>query len=200
MRACTSMLIASSIEARMMIRFAGYLSLVLAALCCVVSTAGADEDYAAAGIALIARHGDSDLIFLVRHHKRSWYEMPGGRSQRDETAVDTAIRECYEESRGFLRAERLRDVVDPERRLIDDSFVYFVTRIDWFALSEIPAAPDANDESMRAFHEAVDFAWVPVKNVISGDDGAAVDLAGRRIELRQQLKPRLLRAGAAGWL
>ena len=184
----------------MMARFAGCLSLVLAVLCCAGSTAWAGEDYAAAGIALIARHVDSDLIFLVRHHKRPWYEMPGGLSQRDETAYDTAIRECYEESRGFLRAELLRDVVDPARMLKDGGFVYFVARIEWFELSKIPAAPGASDETMRAFHEAVDFAWVPVTSVISSNDGTAVDLAGRRIVLRQQLKSRLLRAGASGWL
>ena len=99
-----------------------------------------------------------------------------------------------------MRAELLRDVVDPARMLKDGGFVYFVARIEWFELSKIPAAPGASDETMRAFHEAVDFAWVPVTNVISSNDGTAVDLAGRRIVLRQQLKSRLLRAGASGWL
>jgi len=206
-----SMLFARDDDVRTMNRLACTMSLVLVAMSYAISPAQAGENYAAAGIALIARYGERDLIFLVRHHKRSWYEMPGGRrltiddtnsgrSQHDETAYDTAIRECYEESRGFLRPELLRDVVDPARRLQDDKFVYFVAKIKWFPLSELPAAPDANDESMRAFHEAVDFAWVPVTNVIESEDGTAVDLDGHRIELRKQLKPRLIRAGASGWL
>ena len=194
----------------MRIGFAGYLFLVVA-LCCPLSGSAADDDYAAAGIALIARHGSSDLIFLVRHHKRSWYEMPGGRrklagganagqGKQGETAYDTAIRECHEESRGYLSLEQLRAIIDPARRLQDGKFVYFVARIDWFALSEIPAAPDAKDESMRAFHEAADFAWVAVSRVIDSEDATAVDSTGRRIGIRRQLKPRLIRAVAAGWL
>ena len=208
---CQSIRFARPVDSRMFFRFTSCLSILLVALCCVVSAAAADEDYAAAGIALIARHGGGDLIFLVRHHKRSWYEMPGGRrkvagdaisgqSNRGETAYDTAIRECYEESRGYLRPERLREIVDPVRRLQDDKFVYFVARIDWFALSELPAAPAAEQQNLRAFHEAVGFAWVPLANVINSKDGTTLDLSGNRIEIRPQLKPRLIRAGASGWL
>jgi 8-oxo-dGTP pyrophosphatase MutT (NUDIX family) len=170
-----------------------------------------DQDYMAAGIALLARHEHSELIFLVRHHSRSWYEMPGGRrklagdtnsgqGERSETAYETALRECYEESRGFLLPEFLRGVVDPTRKIRDGEFVYFVAKIDWFSLTELPGEPDADHESTHAFTEIVDYAWVPVTNVINSESGAVVDTNGRRLEIRRQLKSRLVQARAADWL
>ena len=205
------MLVARNIKAQMMKRLACCISLTLVAMWCVAPPAQAGEDYAAAGIALVARHENADLILLARHHSRSWYEMPGGRRksaddtgsanvEHDETAYDTAIRECYEESRGFLRPELLRKIVDPARSLRDGGFVYFVAKIDWFALSELPAESDSDHENMHAFHEIVDYAWVPVTNIINSKDGTAVDSTGRRLEIRRQLKRRLIHAGTAGFL
>jgi 8-oxo-dGTP pyrophosphatase MutT (NUDIX family) len=137
--------------------------------------------------------------------------MPGGRrrlagnanpgqGERSETAYETAIRECYEESRGFLLPEFLRGVVDPTRKLRDGEFVYFVATIEWFALAELSGEADAGHESTHAFNEIVDYAWVPVTNVINSEDGTVVDSNGRRLEIRRQLKPRLVLVRAAGWL
>lgn len=204
-----TMLFASNNKARVMMCLASCMSLALGAMLYVSPPAQADEDYMAAGIALVARHEGVDLIFLVRHHSRSWYEMPGGRrksnddtdsgqTQVSETAYETAVRECYEESRGFLLPEMLRNVVDPARRLRDGGFIYFVARIDWFALSELPGEPDPANG--HAFNEIVDYAWVPVTNVINNKDDTAVDSNGRRLQIRKQLKARLIEAGAAGWL
>jgi hypothetical protein len=105
-----TMLFARNSKGRVMKCLACCMSLVLVPMSYLSAPAQAGEDYMAAGIALVARDGQVDLVFLVRHHSRSWYEMPGGRRQtaedakkngdvkRSETAYQTAIRECFEEA------------------------------------------------------------------------------------------------------
>ncbi|MGD8790856.1 MAG: NUDIX hydrolase [Burkholderiales bacterium] len=188
-----------------------YISLTLVAFCFMVAPVAASRDFVAAGIALVAKEEQSALIFLVKHHSRSWYEMPGGRRQmvedariergkRSETAYETAIRECYEESGGFLSPEFLRRIVDPSRMMRDGGFVFFVAITDWFALSDLPGAADSGHENAHAFREIERYAWVPVKNVLASENATVVDADGRSLEVRRELKSRLMRAREAGWL
>ena len=184
--------------------------IVWALLCLATVPAGATREFVAAGILLIANDGQSALVFLVKHHSRSWYEMPGGRRQsfvgtddgqgkKRETAYETAIRECYEESRGFLSPNVLRKVTDSSQFIRDGEFVYFLGKIDRFSIASLEATSAPQSDSAAAFREIADYAWVPVEHVLTGDGVSVIDAAGRRIELRHQLKSRLTRARAAGW-
>lgn len=188
-----------------------YIFLVLTVLYFTAVPAVAARDFAAAGVALIARIDQSTQIFLVRHHSRSWYEMPGGRRQtfedatidqgsRSETAYETAIRECYEESRGFLSPQFLRGIVDPSRMMHDGEFVFFVANTAWFSLTEISRAADSGDDNDHAFREIESYAWVPIDNVLASENDTVVDADGRSLKIRHQLKSRLARVRDAGWL
>jgi len=185
--------------------------MVLAVLCFVATPAAATRDLIAAGILLVADDGQSALVFLVKHHSRPWYEIPGGRRQVNsgaesgqdgwrETAYQTAVREVFEETRGYLSPDVLRTVVDASHNMRDGGFVFFVGKIDRFPISSLPDTPQPNDGNVSAFSEIADYAWVPVENVLASDDTVVVDAEARRIKVRRQLKSRLLRARAAGWL
>ncbi|UCD67812.1 MAG: NUDIX hydrolase [Betaproteobacteria bacterium] len=168
----------------------------------------ADQQFMAAGVLMVAEDKPSPLVFLVRHHSRSWYEMPGGRRQlvsgtdgeRPETAYETAIREVFEETRGYLSPDQLREIVDPARSMHDRGFVFFFGSIEKFATSAIGELAHLDDDNASAFREVADYAWVAVDRVLAGDGVTVIDVNGRSVDLRRELKSRLLRARAASWL
>ena len=185
-----------------------YFIAVFALLCVVAAPAPAQADFIAAGALLVTGEGQSAMVLLVKHHSRSWYEMPGGRRQQQsagasgqtgtpETAYETAIRECHEETRGILSHEYLREAVDRSQKFQDRGFVYFVGRIDRIPADSLRQAPVPRE---AAFSEIADYAWVAINSVLASNDDQVADEAGRRIKLRPQLKPRLARARSQGWL
>jgi len=182
--------------------------LVIAVLYSMAMPAFADQEFMAAGVLLVAEDNPSPLVFLVRHHSRTWYEMPGGRRQlvggrdgeRRETAYETAIREVFEETRGYLSPDQLREIVDPTRSMRDRGFVFFFGSIERFPVSAIGELAHLDDDSASAFREVADYAWVAVDNILASDGISVIDVNGRSIELRRQLKSRLRGARAAGWL
>jgi 8-oxo-dGTP pyrophosphatase MutT (NUDIX family) len=181
---------------------------VIAVLYSMAMPAFADQEFMAAGVLLVAEDNPSPLVFLVRHHSRTWYEMPGGRRQlvggtdgeRRETAYETAIREVFEETRGYLSPDQLRERVDPTRSMRDRGFVFFFGSIERFPVSAIGELAHLDDDSASAFREVADYAWVAVDNILASDGISVIDVNGRSIELRRQLKSRLRGARAAGWL
>lgn len=187
-----------------------YFTTLVAVLCIVVMPAAATSDFMAAGVLLVAAHGQSAKVLLVKHHSRAWYEMPGGRRQiksgaesgqggQHETAYQTAIRECFEETRGVLSPEVLRQVVDPSSNIRDGGFVFFLAKIEWFSVTDLTDAPGADDDNSAAFGEIADYAWLSVDTVLATDDNLVSDVTGRTIRLRPELRPRLERARRAGW-
>lgn len=178
--------------------------------CCLLSARGAaTEDFVAAGMLLVAREEGTAYVLLGRDRYRDWYEMFGGRAvlvadvERDartrrETAYETAIRECHEESGGLLAPSLLRQISDPMQMLRDGSFVFFLAGIEKIAVEKMKAA--ARSQVSPGFHEIADYAWVSVDEVFAGNDDSVSDETGRRIRVRPELKSRLERARAAGWL
>jgi 8-oxo-dGTP pyrophosphatase MutT (NUDIX family) len=171
----------------------------------------ATTDFDAAGVLLIARDEGATYVLLGRDRFRPWYEMLAGSrnfvsddgkgdAPRRETAYETALRECFEESRGFLKSEYLRTVTDPARFMRDGSFVFFPAEIDKFSVDAIKRNPIPDNVNPIPFLEIGDFAWISVDAILSSGDAVALDDTGRRIQIRHQLKPRLLRAQGAGWL
>lgn len=182
--------------------------LLITVLSSMMVPAFAEREFMAAGALLVADEQQPALMLLVTHHSRSFYEMPGGRRQlvngtdgeRRETAHETAVREVFEETRGYLSPDDLREVIDPSRSMRDAGFVFFLARVDRFPTSAIKQIADLDDDSAAGFREVADYAWVTVESVLAGDGVSVTDVDGRTIELRPQLKSRLLRARAAGWL
>ncbi|NIO43219.1 MAG: NUDIX domain-containing protein [Burkholderiales bacterium] len=135
-------------------RFISSRVLLLLALCSMAAPVAAEEDFVAAGILLASQNQQPTMIFLVKHHSRLFYEMPGGRRQlisspkgeRRETAYETAIRECIEETRGHLSASLLQERVDPSRYLRDHGFVFFFGKIHRFTLSELGELSNSGGE------------------------------------------------------
>jgi hypothetical protein len=93
----------------------------------------------------------------------------------------------------------LHRATDPSRYIRDGKFVYFLGTIDRFPITELETSSELQSDSAAAFREIDDYAWVPVENVLASDGVFVIDAAGRRIEIRRQLKSRLTRARAAGW-
>ena len=187
---------------------ARYSTVAITALCLMITGAAASQEFMAAGVLLVADEQQPALILLVKHHSRSIYEMPGGRRQlvgragaeRHETAHETAVREVYEETRGYLSPDYLREAIDPSRSVQDGGFVFFIARIDRFPTTAMAEISHLDDDSSARFREVADYAWVKIESVFASSDATAIDEDGRRIELRRQLKSRLERARAAGWL
>lgn len=178
--------------------------LVSVMLCAPGLPAMATAGFKAAGVLLVTGDGGSSRVLLVKHHSRSWYEMPGGRRQMQsagengpEASYETAIRECHEETRGVLSREFLRKAVDPARKLRDGGFVFFVAKVDPVALDRLRQAPVPE---VAAFREIDDYAWVAIENALASDGDMVIDEEGRRIQVRTQLKSRLTRARQKGWL
>lgn len=185
--------------------------LVFIAMLFISGPTTATPDFTAAGVLLVANESGSTFVFLGRDRYRHWYEMLAGRREfvldsgaengsRRETAYETALRECFEESRGFLKPDYLSDVTDSAELIRDGSFVFFRAEIEKFSVDEIMRAQIPDTVNRDAFREIADYAWVSVEAVLSSDDAFVVDDAGRRIQVRGRLKSRLVRARAAGWL
>jgi 8-oxo-dGTP pyrophosphatase MutT (NUDIX family) len=171
----------------------------------------ATTDFTAAGVLLIAKQNGSAFILLGKDRYRPWYETLAGSREvvpdgggadvsRRETAYETALRECFEESRGFLKPDYLLAVTDPAVFVRDGSFVFFRAEIEKFSADEIKRQPIPEDANSAAFREIVDYAWVSVEAVLSANDVFVFDDIGRRIQVRRRLKDRLVQARAAGWL
>lgn len=171
----------------------------------------ATTDFTAAGVLLIADQNGSAFILLGRDRYRPWYEMLAGSRERvsdgggagmsrRETAYETALRECFEESRGFLKPDYLSGVTDPGAFLRDGSLVFFRAEIEKFSSREIKRQHLPEVANSAAFREIVDYAWVSVEAVLSGNDAFVFDDTGRRIQVKSRLKHRLVQARAAGWL
>lgn len=188
--------------------FARYSTVAITALCLMITGAAASQEFMAAGALLVADKEQPPLILLVKHHSRSFFEMPGGRRQmvertgaeRRETAHETAVREVFEELRGYLSPDYLREAIDPSRSMQDGGFVFFIARIDRFPTTAIAELSRLDDDSSAGLREVADYAWVSVESVFASSDETAIDANGHRIALRRQLKSRLERARAAGWL
>lgn len=185
--------------------------LVFIAMLFISAPTTATPDFTAAGVLLIAHERGSTFIFLGRDRYRPWYEMLAGRREfipdsgarngsRRETAYETALRECFEESRGFLKPDYLLSVTNPADFMRDGSFVFFRAEIEKFSVDEIMRAQIPEPVNLDAFREIVDYAWVSAEAVLASDDAFVVDDAGRRIQVRGRLKSRLVQARAAGWL
>ena len=178
--------------------------------CCLPSTRGAaTENFVAAGMLLVAREQGAAYVLLGRDRYRDLYEMFGGRAAlvtsaerdtgpRKETAYETAIRECHEESGGLLEVSFLRQISDPDQMIRDGGFIFFLAGIEKIAIERIKAA--ARLQTSPGFHEIADYAWVSVDQVFASEDDTVSDESGRRIRVRPELKSRLERARAAGWL
>jgi hypothetical protein len=186
-------------------------ALVFIAMLFISGPTTATPDFTAAGLLLIANERGSTFVFLGRDRYRPWYETLAGRREfvvdsgsgsgsRRETAYETALRECFEESRGFLKPDYLSDVTDAAQFIRDGSFIFFRAEIEKFSVDEIMRAQIPDTVNPDAFREIVDYAWVSVEVVLSSDDAFVVDDAGRRIQVQRRLKSRLVRARAAGWL
>ena len=171
----------------------------------------ATTEFTAAGVLLIAEKDGSTYILLGRDRFRPWYEMLAGsrevvadpdddRESRRETAYETALRECFEESRGFLKPDFLLNVTDPAAFIRDGSFVFYRAQTEKFSVDEIVRAQIPDAANQDPFREIADYAWVSVEAVLSGSDAFVVDDVGRRIKVRRRLHSRLERARAAGWL
>jgi len=185
--------------------------LIFIAMLFVSAQTVATSDFTAAGVLLIAKERGSTFVFLGRDRYRPWYETLAGRREfvldsgagngsRRETAYETALRECFEESRGFLQPDYLLDVTDSAKFIRDESFVFFRAEIEKISVDEIMRAQIPDTVNADAYREIVDYAWVSVEAVLSSDDAFVVDDAGRRIQVQRRLKSRLVRARAAGWL
>ena len=185
--------------------------LVFIAMLFISAPTTATTDFTAAGVLIIAKANGSAFVFLGRDRYRPWYEMLAGRREfvldrgagngsRRETAYETALRECFEESRGFLKPDYLSDVTDSAQFIRDGSLVFFRAEIEKFSIDEIMRAQIPDTVNSDAFREIVDYAWVSVEAVLSSDDAFVVDDAGRRIQVQRRLKSRLVQARAAGWL
>jgi len=192
------------------VRQKNFFLVVVFILSCGVAAPGlALDDFKAAGALLVSGEGQSRQVLLVKHHGRSWYEMPGGRRKFasagpggqgtvSETAYETAIRECHEESRAVLSLMHLRDSINPATQLRDGSFVYFVGKIDRIAADALRQVTIPRGSG--AFGEIADYAWVDVDAVLVSEGDLVTDAEGRSIRIRPQLKPRLLRATDKRWL
>jgi len=186
--------------------FIGFTSVLLYA-----PLSSATADFNAAGVLIVARENGLAHILLGRDRFRPWYEMlagsresvpgeSGGGVSRRETAYETALRECFEESRGFFKPDYLLGVTDSSKFIRDGSFVFFHAETDKFSVEQIRRAPIPDGVDAAPFNELVDFTWVSVEAILSSIDAFVLDDTGRRIQVRRQLKPRLRRAREAGWL
>lgn len=184
------------------------LGVICVASCFASAYAFAARDFDAAGVLLVAREGDTVYVLLGRDRFRAWYEMFAGRPglvqiagdahrSRRESAYETAIRECHEESGGYLTQSLLRKLVDPSQVIREGSFVFFKGEIEKFPVVEMKSA--VISAASPAFREMADFAWVPVQNVLSSENVTVTDDSGRHIRVRRELKSRLERARTAGW-
>jgi len=181
--------------------------LLLVMLVCI-SNATAREDFYAAGVMLIAHKDGSAYVLLGKPRGRQWYEFfAGGRGsttdgdgRRPETAYETALREAYEESRGYVDLEYLQQRIGEDQSIVDDGFIIFRAVVEPFAIEDMRKVPVPLSDNPLAFTEISDYAWVSVDAIIASENAVVVDEAGRSIDVRPQLKGRVLRAREEGWL
>lgn len=96
----------------------------------------------AAGILVYVRQG-GDIQFLMRKEKGKWSETGGGKSEKVDTCIlDTAVRECVEETNGRLFSDedsfsecdsKLREMITPRTYKIyspRSKYMLFVVEAD----------------------------------------------------------------------
>ena len=199
--------IASIVRMRFCWRLLGLIAFIVVSF--GPSPIAATTDFSAAGVLLVAHENGSTWVFVGKDRYRPWYEMLGGsrgvvtdgdNASRPETAYETALRECFEESRAFLKSEYLLSISNPAEFIRDGPFVFFRAETAKFSADDVRRKQIPANVDPSPFLEMVDYAWVSVEAILSSSDGFVLDHAGRRIQVRQSLKSRLLRARSAGWL
>jgi ADP-ribose pyrophosphatase YjhB (NUDIX family) len=105
---------------------------------------------------------DGRVLLVASHypnHAQPLWNLPGGRQQEGELLVETAVRECLEETGYRARVRELAYVSESYDR---DEQVHFVNAAFAVDLDDGPARVDAQHED-----HVIDVAWIPIEEVAS---------------------------------
>ena len=135
-----------------------------------------------AGIVLYADTPKGVFILLADHtapSMRGWAAF-GGANEFGESALDTAIRETEEETRGYFSKEKTYKLLQNTKPFFDDKFAMFFAKVDLIPISELISRPIPSGNP--SYKERGPFAWIPfsaiepyLKTEVSGPSSARID-------------------------
>jgi 8-oxo-dGTP pyrophosphatase MutT (NUDIX family) len=130
--------------------------LILLSVSQVVSAAGA-------GVLVFCQLDGETSILIADHKKlsqssRGWSSL-GGTIQPNESELDAAVREVYEESHGVISRKELYQSIDPEIKVITPGFVVYFAQIPCYSTEKFNRASIEYAEQGAA--ERGPYQWLP---------------------------------------
>lgn len=122
---------------------------------------------AGAGILVYCERDGEPLILIADHKKasqsnRGWSSL-GGTIQSNETPVEAAIREVYEESHGVISRDELYQSVDPSIKVETSGFVVFFAKTPCYSTNMFNDIAGGYREKGSA--ERGPYQWLPWKEI-----------------------------------
>jgi 8-oxo-dGTP pyrophosphatase MutT (NUDIX family) len=124
--------------------------------------------YSAGAGVLVYCEIDGEALVLIADHKkasqstRGWSSL-GGTIQPDETEVDAAVREVYEESHGVISRNELYEAIDPSLKVVTPGFVVFFAKTPCYStnmFNDIAGGYHAKGSAERGPYQ-----WLPWKEL-----------------------------------
>nr|VFK36912.1 MAG: hypothetical protein BECKSD772F_GA0070984_100728 [Candidatus Kentron sp. SD]VFK40554.1 MAG: hypothetical protein BECKSD772E_GA0070983_100727 [Candidatus Kentron sp. SD] len=168
------------------------------------------NEFFAAGMLPIAREDANSYVLLGKDRGRNHFETLSGKPEEvtslaigtgtKESAYETALRECVEETRGYWGRSFLANNSDEDKYINYNGFIFFKVEVPMVRLAnfeKIGVPP--NSKKWDVFREITEYAWVDVCDLISSDDNTVTSKAGKIISIHPALPAELEKANREGW-
>ena len=121
-----------------------------------------------AGVLVFTNIDNQPHVLLADHKKasqklRGWSTL-GGTVKKNESQLEAAIREVYEESNGILEPELLKKLVNPNIKTIAPGFTIFFAEVPYQSVDNFNRAKAKN--GINGHGERGPYIWVPWKEIV----------------------------------
>ena len=173
-----------------------------------------DDDIKFAGMMLFANDNEKTYVLLgtTRKDKNSiemYYESLAGNPEevsdlmgnkkKDESLYEVALRECIEETRGYLGRSYLLKNSNEFEYIDNEDIRLFKLKVTFFEIKELKIIGVPYGEKWRVNKEMYDYVWVEVDVLAKSTDNNIKTKNGKNVTVHKKIPEQIKKAKAKGW-